>query len=137
MNDHQRNWGTVLPFALWSYHTSISLTTHETPYFLLFGYHPRLPVAVLQDDKPITYASLQRYGGELSDKIRLLHEMVQKELISAAEKQERYYNVKTSDKDFQVGQLCYLHTPQVKPGRVKKLTKLSTGLYRITAKLSG
>lgn len=88
VDDHQRNWDTLLPFALWSYRTSISLTTPETPYFLLFGYHPRLPVTLLQDDKPITYASLQQYGGELSAKIRLLHELVQRELTSAAEKQE-------------------------------------------------
>ena len=41
------NWAELLPLVQLAYNTSFHKTMHETPYFLMFGRQPRLPVDVI------------------------------------------------------------------------------------------
>lgn len=42
--DQQRNWDEFLPYALWSYNTTVQESTGYSPYFLLYGREPVLTI---------------------------------------------------------------------------------------------
>ena len=46
LNSNQKNWDTMIPYALWAYRTAMHNTTKETPYFLVYGRDPINPVDV-------------------------------------------------------------------------------------------
>ena len=41
-----KDWAKKLPFALWGYRTSISVSTGATPYSLVYGSEVVLPIEV-------------------------------------------------------------------------------------------
>ena len=41
-----KDWAKKLPFALWGYKTSISVSTGATPYSLVYGSEVVLPIEV-------------------------------------------------------------------------------------------
>lgn len=45
--DHKRSWPRVLPELLFAYNTTIHQSTQHSPYELMFGQQPRLPVDFL------------------------------------------------------------------------------------------
>lgn len=42
--NHAHDWDTKFPAALWAYRTTEKITTKQTPYFLVYGQHPILPI---------------------------------------------------------------------------------------------
>lgn len=44
---NRTKWASLLPFVQLAYSTSFSSTIHETPFFLMFGREPRLPVDII------------------------------------------------------------------------------------------
>jgi len=44
VNDNYRNWYAYLPYALWTYHTSIQIPTRPTPYSLVYGMKVVMPL---------------------------------------------------------------------------------------------
>ena len=47
--ENQRDWDTKLGAVLWAYRTTKHATTGETPYTLVYGREPRLPVSAMYD----------------------------------------------------------------------------------------
>jgi len=47
-----------------------------------------------------------------------------------------WYNRKAKQRKFEVNDLDYLYNPAMKPGLLRKFRKPSTGLYKITKKIS-
>lgn len=45
-NYQQDNWSQLLPLAEFSYNNSVHVSTNQTPFFALFGYHPRFNLQV-------------------------------------------------------------------------------------------
>lgn len=41
------DWAALLPFIQMAYNTFFSSTIHETPFFVMFGREPRLPVDIV------------------------------------------------------------------------------------------
>ena len=46
MVETSRDWSEKLPFALWAYRTSFRTSTGTTPYSLVYGIEPMLPVEI-------------------------------------------------------------------------------------------
>ena len=42
----QRDWDEFIPFALFAYRTSVQHTTKETPFYLMYGREPKLPMSI-------------------------------------------------------------------------------------------
>ena len=52
INENQRNWDAHLPNVLFAYRTALHETMKFTPYHLMFGRSPNLPVDVMMGTLP-------------------------------------------------------------------------------------
>ena len=58
VSDDQRNWDAHLPFVMFAYRTSMNETTGESPFYLFYGRHARLPAQVVHGDGSSTGGKL-------------------------------------------------------------------------------
>jgi hypothetical protein len=133
----QDDWDTHLANVEFAYNDSVNATTGFTPFFLLHGFHPRTPLAMLTEEAPNT-------GDESADDfiIRMQTDLTRaKRAIAAAqERQKAQADKHRRDKTFEVGDKVYLSADHLRvPGAVdakKKFGKRAYGPFRIKRVLS-
>lgn len=128
--DHPSSWHKILPFALWCLRTSVNETLGISPYQAVFGKVAIGPLQLICDDwigkrpLPLDIAkSPFDYLQDLERKLQLASDYASEH---ATREQARYthsYNLRSRDKDFQVGQrVIYLM-----PASTHKLTRTWQG----------
>ncbi len=56
---NQRDWDEYLPYALFSYRTSIHESARDSPFFLLYGRDARLPIDAVLTYRPSKYCTYE------------------------------------------------------------------------------
>ena len=134
--ENQADWDTHLPILLMAYRTAIHGNTGFTPFHILFGRSPKLPVdTILQgpaEDEPGSYP---HYITDLK-KVHHTFRQVRESSTQAHVKQKMQYDKKTHEFHLRIGELVYLHTPAVKQGLSRKLCSPWTGPYTIVDRIS-
>ncbi|OAE22511.1 hypothetical protein AXG93_4855s1040 [Marchantia polymorpha subsp. ruderalis] len=94
--NHSYDWDTKLVAALWAYRTAEKITTRQTPYFLVYGQHPILPI---EFEVP-TQRTLdtRRIGAEESQLYRLQEVMVLEERRCEAEERTRQIQLRRKER---------------------------------------
>jgi hypothetical protein len=129
LNYQQDNWSQLLPLAEFAYNNTVHSSTNQTPFFALYGYHPRFSIHVPR---------VARHSPEAGKRIQFLQD-VQADLrfhISAAqESQARYYNQHVqSPPDFAPGDRVWLLRRHIKTSRPSdKLDYRKLGPFKIIA----
>ena len=111
-----RSWETILPFALWSLRTAVNETLGISPYRAAFGRSPIGPLQILREswigkrELPLDLAKQPReYLKTVEENLRIGQEYADKHAVKAQQRYANYYNAKSSDKQFDVGeQVIYL-----------------------------
>ena len=111
-----RSWESIVPFALWSLRTSVNETLGTSPYRAAFGRTPIGPLQILSDtwvgkrELPLDLAKHpSEYLKEVEEKLRIGQEYAEKHAVKAQKRYADYYNSKSSNKQFEVGeQVIYL-----------------------------
>lgn len=129
INNNQTDWDDWLKFGMFSYNTTIHTSTKFSPFELVFGYKANLPSSITNNpDFKYTYDD---YLDELTLKLQKSNEIARNNLLQSKETNKKYYDKKTNDIHFNVGEKVYLLNEYTKPGRSKKLTQNYTGPYPI------
>jgi hypothetical protein len=55
INENHNNWDELLPALEFAYNTSVHATTKMTPYFMMFGRHPKVPEDLIFDKPDIDF----------------------------------------------------------------------------------
>ncbi len=105
----QEEWDRLLPLSIFSYNTSVHSSTGFSPYVLMFGRKPYLPI---DGPKKKTY---EHYLFQTQNTMRLLHENAY-----AKQQERKWYTKKRCDKriippHFQRGDQVLLRKPNSKP----------------------
>ncbi|MEM7284290.1 MAG: DDE-type integrase/transposase/recombinase, partial [Pseudomonadota bacterium] len=125
----QKNWDTHLPFCLFAYRTARQASTEQSPFALLYGRPPRLPIdsELLVAIRP--YCELDDYAVQaarhFSTARTYAHECIQR----AQQNQTKAYNKSMTAIQFATNDTVLLCTPQVSKGKTKKLSHLWSGPY--------
>ena len=131
----QHEWDLYLPKALLAYRTSLHEATGFTPYHLVFGHSPQLPIDVMLGR--VSSTTVQSFPQFVQQTHRYL-----KEAYNAAQQQlsQQYLHHKnTHDRagaaaEFQIGDVVWLYTPVVKQGNTKKFSSFWRGPYTVIDK---
>ena len=80
--------------------------------------------------------SVLDYRKRVVEKVELAQNLAREHLQRAQQKMKDYYDQKTKEPVFEVGQRVWVYTPRTRKGLSKKLMHNWLGPYRIVEKLS-
>lgn len=125
------DWVSTLPQLLFCYNTTPHQVTGESPYFLMFGQEPRLPVDFLlgrgQERGP---DSVNSWVLEHQKRLQVAFEGARKQLRLAAERRKEMHDSCVRDAPLSEGQLVYLRNYGLK-GRHKIQDHWSAVVYQV------
>ena len=115
----KRDWISCLPQVVFCYNSTPHQSTGESPYFLLFGQDPKLPVDFLLGGVAEPMAgTVSDWVVEHKTRLHLAREGARERLATAAEQREKYHAHRVKDVSLQEGQLVYVRNHGVR-GRHK------------------
>jgi len=131
------NWEGHLQKVCFAYNTSIHASTGYSPYYLMFGCHPVLPVDVQYGKtQPNHHQSLNEYATDLDKQLTSAFELAQRTSGIQHEQQRQYYDAKANGESYAVSDLVWLLNPKVPKNNCKKLFHLWIGPFKEIKKLS-
>nr|KAG5695192.1 hypothetical protein BaRGS_018314 [Batillaria attramentaria] len=113
------NWKAHAAALAHAYNCTKHDTTGYSPYFLMFGRHPRLPVDLqfgTQPRNPRDQKSYSEYGKALSERLRAAFETVRRHTSAAQQTQKQHYDRRVRGSTVQKGDRVLVRnvTPQGK-----------------------
>ena len=129
----QRDWDTKIPSILSAYRTAKNETTKFSPFYIMYGRDPVLPMDTLLAPK-------YRYQGEeyvptMLENLHGAYHQVRHNLERSHEKNKIYYDRKAKPVNLKVGDLVYFRDPS-QATQSSKLTSQWRPFYRIIKALS-
>lgn len=131
--DKQDKWDEFVPQIAGAIRATINRSTGFTPNFMMLGREVIFPADVIfgtsksdGDLEPGPYVSALR------EKLRLAHRLAREKLNSSQEYQKRTYDLKLSQKTYEVGDLVYQLQTTHKAGMSRKLNPVWDGPHLIT-----
>ena len=149
VNDHQNNCDKLLPFLAFAYNTSKHTTTNRTPYEVMFGRQPKIPIDLICDlsteEEQVNIPELDGisqeelvvkvYVQELREYLTEVFKSVQDTRDIKVEKSRIYHDRNLKPVEYRMDDLVLLNKPQVKKGQSKKLSPKWEGPYIIMEKV--
>jgi hypothetical protein len=141
--DH-KDWDATLPFVRFAYNTSKQETTGKSPFYLMHGRHPVLPVDAIVGANPDPYHLAEgRAGGPekyetwmLENLQRAYAEVDDKNQRAQRKYKQHYDKQRREGEKFQPSQQVLVYRPTRKVGLAEKLLHRWHGPYRIIRQLT-
>ena len=117
---------------LFAVRTAVHESTFETPFYLMFGRDPILPLDTryLQPD-PCYVVDQDDYKFELTEKLQLAWKLAKENMTWSQERQKKYYDRNAVESCYLPGDVVLRYTPISVKGRSKKFSRPWRGPYRI------
>ena len=132
IDEHHRDWDSLLPYVMAAYQSSRHEATHFTPNYLMMGRKVRAPVdivyAVPEAAQPSTYDD---YADELHHRMTSAYSFVREHLQEAACRSKRYYDMRVRPQRYNVGDWVYYYNPRKYVGRKDKWSRKFTGPFLV------
>lgn len=124
---NHRDWDQFLPYACFAYNSSVHETTGYSPFFLLYGREPTLPIdTMLQQPEAPTVSSQ-----EVLRRWEAAKQLVAEREKRAQETNAIRYNLLHGIQTFSPGDLVYLRMPTAKKGKTSKFLHPYHGPFRV------
>ena len=119
---------------LFSYRTATQASTGRSPFHLVYGREPRIPLDVHVDTPLPDPRTVVQYTETVKQEHRRLKEEVETKLADARARQAQAYDKGAREGYYVAGDLVYLYSPAVK-GLSQKLHCSYTGPFRVIQKV--
>ena len=125
-------WIEYLPTVEMAVNSLPNRSTGYSPYYLMYGHHPVLPVELLKGDESTNVESVSKFVGRMHEVWRSARAQMQKAVVT----QKKYYDTKHKDVQFAVGDTVLLSTQNLRlKGIPHKLQWKFCGPYKILEKI--
>ena len=112
VNEHHNEWDVLLPYAIFSYNTSVHSTVHETPFYLNSGRQARTAVDSISRDELENHSGTHGYARELAEKLYKVHERVREIYSEINEKRtEMIERNQAREATYESGDRVWLYDP--------------------------
>ena len=127
-----RDWDVHLPYLLFAYRVAVQESTHESPFFLLYGRDARIPTdSVLAYSRSPYAVDLEDYKEDLLTEMSAAWKLASDNISKAQCAQKRAYDKKSKEVDLRVGDRVMVLMPAEKQGKNWKLSRPFLGPYRV------
>jgi hypothetical protein len=123
-------WDQYVPLIQLAYNTAVQSSTGYSPYYLMYGRHPRSPL-----DSEIEWSDRQHDKPLVRDWIRKLREqrdLAAKALRESQQKQKERFDRKRKEFNVEVGGHVWLRMGELPKGANPKTSSLLRGPYEVT-----
>ena len=125
-------WDVYLPQLLFAYRTKPHESTGESPFYLLYGRDAKLPTETAFTRPWSPYlVDIEDYRTELTVGLTESWKQAKQNVCKAQTKQKKYYDHRSKEIDFKVGERVMVYMPQEAQGKNHKLALPYHGPYRI------
>ena len=125
-------WSEFLPSVEMAMNSLLNRSTGYTPFFLMYGYHPVLPVELLKGDEITKVETLSKFLQRTQETWHAARAHMEKAVVT----QQNYYNRKHRDVQFSVGDLVLLSTQNLRlKGIPHKLQWKFCGPYKVLERI--
>ena len=132
-DENRSDWDQHLPFLLCAYRATANASTGCSPNLMMLGRETNLPVDLMFPT--VGYRGYRCHNEYVQRVKRFLednYEMARQQLGAAAERQKRYYDARTKNRQYKEGDFVLrFYAPNLK----NKLNSPYTGPFRIMARL--
>ena len=143
VEDHQKDWDIKINCVLFAYRTAFHETLKDSPFFVVYGREPRIPMDVrfLNPNKKIKKGSIEEYRRYVVSGWRRSRLMLANELMVAQAKlMSSKSNIRRIEIEFTIGEpvwlYCYFRRANEDDERISKLAYKWHGPFRIISKIS-
>ena len=133
---NQKDWDLSLPALLFAFRIAPSPTTDESPFYLLYGREPVLPMEVPLKPPTKMPNSVLSYLSKLVQNLELTHRIAKEQTQLAQMKMKENFDRHSKPYPYYVGDRVWIYTAKTKVGLSKKLLHCWHGPYRLVEKLS-
>ena len=136
----KKDWAKLLPKLTFAYNVAVNKTTGYSPYYLMFGRSPRLPLDSVfefepnEGEKHNLQVSYQKYVEEWEQSMNQAFEIAKKHSSSSGKYNKEYYNKKARGVDINVGDRVPLRNHAKKGGTGKLRSYWEDTIYLVVAK---
>ncbi len=132
VNEHQDDWDEHLNYVLFAYRTAVHESTKFSPFYLLYGRHPRLPMDPdLVDPDDVSAESYHEHAQQMIDKFNAAYDQVHKNVRKARKRQKKNTDKTKKQPKIDNDDQVWLDVGQIAPGTTAKLSYLNNGPYNI------
>ena len=138
-NIAQTNRAEVLPFIQLAHNTYFRSTMHETPFFLMFGRHARLPIDIIFGNSHVgSSITTEKFAHSTRENLQIIaFELARRNLSKRVDKQKANNSKLPPIPEFTPGQRVLIYKPHHSAdGPSPKLIQPWGGPYIIFSKLS-
>lgn len=137
VDEGHRNWPDLLPSISLAYRTSVVEGLNISPFELVYGRPPVLPLDHLYGD-PTKYTSdPNEYHSDLLSVFRRIYRSARDAQAKIDVRKARYYNRAQIPVEFEIGSMCLLWTPPTpKQGQTRQFLAKYTGPHKIIQKMN-
>ena len=136
IKEHPFDWEDQLPKVCMAYNTSVHSSTGFSPYFLMFGRQPKLPIDLAYPLDQSSPCSVKDYAESLKINLESAFQRAREQLNTHHEHRKEQYDKKVYGDPYKEGDLVWLHNPAVPKNSSRKLHHPWSGPYRITKRLT-
>ena len=136
VNGQVEEWESCLPKVCLAYNTSKHAATGYTPFFLMFGRQPHMPLDIIYGVPPDHNQEHCQYAANIRRTMETAYQLARENMQTSAIRQKEHYDLKVHGDKFAPGQLVWLCNPVVPKGKSKKLLAPWVGPYRVVKCLS-
>ena len=137
VSSHQKDWDKNLPLVLFAYRVSPNATTGKSPFYLLYGHEPRLPLDVtsLLPDSKVS-SSLAELCARIVSNLEGSQKIIESNTQLAQQRMKLQYDKHAAPVTFDIRSKVWVYMPKNRKNLSKKLAHNYHSPYRLTAKLS-
>ena len=122
IDDSHENWDELLPGLEYAYNTSVHAMTGKSPYFIMFGRHPKCPEDLIFNKPEIDFpVSINSYAQQVKENLHKAFQVVKENQDVKTELSQIYYNRNNIACTFEVGETVWVRNFKPTQGACKKI----------------
>jgi hypothetical protein len=137
VNENGTNWDSMLHYIQFALNTSVQKTTKCTPFELVYGRIPKVPLDLLIEGVELDLElDPEQYAINVKTLLNNAFETVRSNRDFKVDQQKFYYDRKSRAANYNIGDLVLLKDVTVKPGTAAKFKKNWKGPYKVIEKVT-
>lgn len=136
VSTNQDDWDLYIPAILFAYRVLPSVSTGDSPFYLLYGRNARFPCDTSLLLAKQLSPSVEEHGSRIVKQIEFATSLARSNIARSQQLNKLQYDKTALDAPFAIGQHVWIYTPNVKSGSSKKFLARLYDPYRICCQLS-